>query len=619
MSAPHRPARERRSVRKRSTARSVESVDPMSQHDHQTQQRSGRTNSIRPALRAVLGGYRRAVATMAGASFLGGLAEALLLVTVTRVAFAVTDGRDRVGIVADRYLSIGAALGLAVILIVARVVLAGVAMWQNARVSASVVAQVRRRLAKAFLASAWEVQQTQKSGSLQQLVGQYSTQAASLTNGFGSATVALANLLAMLGLAVAIDPLGAIVMFVCVTLLGSLLRPIRKAVRSRARAANRANMRLGVDVNETSELGMELHVFHVQDAAEHRLMQRIDEARDSNRRLYFATGSLSTVYSALAYLALVAALFAVAQSDSAELTSMGAVMLVMLRSLSYGQALQTGYLSVVGSAPAIEELTEHIETLERGRRHDGGRPVGKIRTLELDRVSFSYDGGSDVLHDVSFRLEPSEIIGIVGPSGGGKSTLVQLLLGLRDARAGSIRADGRDIGEFAKAEWARRVTFVPQASHLIAGSVADNIRFLRPDVSDEAVERAARLAHVHDDIVGLADGYQTEVGDHGGRLSGGQQQRVCIARALVESPDVLILDEPTSALDVKSEHLVRATLQTLKAQMTVVVVAHRLSTLDICDRIMVIQAGRVMAFDAPDRLAGSSDFYREALELSGLR
>ena len=250
---------------------------------------------------------------------------------------------------------------------------------------------------------------------------------------------------------------------------------------------------------------------------------------------------------------------------------------------------------------------------------DGGRPVQSIGELEVDRLSFEYVHGQPVLRDISFTVQRGEIIGIVGPSGGGKSTLVQLLLGLRDPDRGSIMVDGMPIGQFSKKEWARKVTFVPQAAHLIAGTVADNIRFLRTDVSDADVERASRLAHLHDDVMGFPEHYERSVGEHGGYLSGGQQQRLCIARALVEQPELLILDEPTSALDVRSEHLVRTTLLGLKDRMTVIVIAHRLSTLDICDRIMVIQSGELKGFDAPAKLEAENDFYREALVLSGMR
>jgi ABC-type multidrug transport system fused ATPase/permease subunit len=236
----------------------------------------------------------------------------------------------------------------------------------------------------------------------------------------------------------------------------------------------------------------------------------------------------------------------------------------------------------------------------------------------MERVSFSYPEGEAVLHDISFSIAPHEIVGIIGPSGAGKSKLVQLMLGLRAPNRGRVVADGREISRLDRAEWARKVTFVPQAAHFISGTIADNIRFLRAGVSQSDVERAARLAHFHEDIEGFAEGYDRQVGEHGGHLSGGQQQRLCIARALVEDPDVLILDEPTSALDVRSEHLIRNTLLSLKDRMAVVVIAHRLSTLSICDRIMVIKDGELKDFDTPDALERSSGFYREALALSGM-
>ncbi len=556
---------------------------------------------------------------MAATAFIGGLAEAVFLVAATRAAFAITDGKDEVGIIADQFFSVNETLLLAFGIVVVRVAFASSAIWQNARVSASVVARVRQQLMNAFLGSAWEVQQRQEGGSLQQLVGEYSTHASSMTKNSGSLVVAAANLTAMLGLAVAIDPPGAIVTLFAVVFLGMLLRPIRSMVRRFAHESNRANMDLAVGVNEVSQLGVELHVFDVQDAASSRLQDRIDNAQSRTRRLQFASSSLSTVYSALAYLALLAALTVVAMSSSTNLTSLGAVMLVMLRSLSYGQALQATYLGIVGSAPAIDELVERLEELESARRHDGGEPVGTIRVIEAANVKFAYPGEPSVLDDVSFRFGPGEIIGIVGPSGGGKSTLVQLLLGLRDSCSGSIMVDGRNISRFARAEWARKVTFVPQSPHLVQGSVADNIRFMRADVSQLDIERAARLAHLHDEIVSSPSGYDRPVGEQGGHLSGGQQQRVCIARALVETPDVLILDEPTSSLDVRSEHLVRETLVGLKGQMTVIVIAHRMSTLEICDRIMVLQGGQVRGLDSPANLEQSSEFYREALSLSRMR
>jgi len=564
-------------------------------------------------------GYRRAVAIITVTAFLGGLAEALFLITATRAGFAITNGKARVGVVFGWSLSVHGTLLFAVGLVAVRMILAGYASWRSAHVAAGVVADIRHRLSQAFLESAWEVQQGQRSGSLQELLTTYSSQASTLVGSVTQAVVTGANLVALLGTAVAVQPVGALVLVVSVTVLGLLLRPLRAFVRSRARASATAGMDFAVSVNEISELGLELHVFHVQENARARVGRAIERARKTWATLQFATGLSTPVYTGLAYLAIVGALGVVAAAHTTSVTALGAAMLVMLRSLSYGQALQGAIIGVSGTVPAIEELQRRLEVFDAGHRVDGGQPIGRVGPIAVDRVSFAYPRSEAVLRDITFTIMPHEVIGIVGPSGAGKSTLVQLLLGLRDPTTGWIRAGGREISTLDRAEWSRKVTFVPQAAHLIAGSIADNIRFLRDEVSHEEVERAARLAHLHDDICGFPEGYERQVGEHGGHLSGGQQQRLCIARALVENPDVLILDEPTSALDVRSEHLIRSTLLALKDRMTVIVIAHRLSTLTICDRIMVIKDGQLKAFDTPDALERSSDFYREALVLSGMR
>ncbi len=556
---------------------------------------------------------------MAGTAFLGGTAEALFLVTVTRAALAITKGNDRVGIVAGWFLSVNQTLLLALALVVARIAVSGYATWQSAHLSAAVVAKVRTRLIRAFLRSSWEVQQSQRSGSLQQLVSSYVTHAAGLMTGLGQGIVAIANLVALLGLAIAVDPAGAIALSVSVLLLAALLRPIRLVIGRRSSADALAGMELATAVSETSELGMELHVFHVQEQAHARLQDKITASRKRSRSLAFAGGASGTMYTGLAYLALLGGLAVVATTATASLTSLGAVMLLMLRSLSYGQALQGAHVYIACDAPIIDELQGVLKRFEDSHPADGGEPVGHVGTVEAEHVTFEYVPDQPVLSDISFKIEPCEIVGVVGPSGGGKSTLVLLLLGLRQPQEGRILAGGRDIRTFDRSEWARKVTFVPQEAHLIVGTVADNIRFMRDDVSDAEVEQAARLAHLHDEIMADPGGYQRVLGENGGRLSGGQQQRLCIARALVERPDVMVLDEPTSALDVKSEHLVRETLLGLKQQMAIIIIAHRLSTLEICERIMVIQKGHLMGFDTPSELEKSNDFYREAVRLSLMR
>ena len=339
-------------------------------------------------------------------------------------------------------------------------------------------------------------------------------------------------------------------------------------------------MEFAVSVNEVSELGFELHVFHVQDKAEARVAEAIERVRKATERFQFAAGLSTPVYIGLAYLALVGALAAVAASNTTSLASLGATMLVMLRSLSYGQAVQGAYISVSGAIPAIDELHHRLEIFDAGRRLDGGQPVDHVGAIAMENVCVRLPAGRSraprTSRSRSRRTRSSASWGHPAPASRHWSSCCSA--SAIPTKVASSPAAGTSP-TFDRAEWARKVTFVPQAAHLIAGTIADNIRFLRDGVTQDDIERAARLAHLHEDVAGFPEGYERQVGKHGGHLSGGQQQRLCIARALVEHPDVLILDEPTSALDVRSEHLIRNTLQSLKDRMTVIVIAHRLSTL----------------------------------------
>jgi ATP-binding cassette subfamily B protein len=204
-----------------------------------------------------------------------------------------------------------------------------------------------------------------------------------------------------------------------------------------------------------------------------------------------------------------------------------------------------------------------------------------------------------------------EVVGIIGPSGAGKSTLIQILLRLRAPDSGEYIVNGVPAGEYASGDWHQVFSYVPQEPRLMHASVADNIRYLRT-LDDDAVQRAGRLARIHDDVVSWPDGYDTIVGPRADAVSGGQQQRICLARALAARPSVLILDEPTSALDPHSESLIQESLTVLRDELTLFIIAHRMSTLDICDRVMVIVDGRLVAFAGKDELQHANSYYRSA-------
>jgi ABC-type multidrug transport system fused ATPase/permease subunit len=524
-----------------------------------------------------------------------------------------------VGLVAGIRVDMKWALAIAAVLVLVRFALAAASARESSSLTAAITLTTRLSLTEDYLRATWPVQHGDRIGRMQELVTTFAQRVTELALAITGWIAAALSLMTLLGTAIAVDPVAALAVIAAVFVLSFALRPIRGALRRQAKRTVESGMELATFLGEYSQAAIDLHVFHVQPEVERLVRNEVVANTEQTRRLLFLRILNPATYSALAYTALLLALWATSSVQSVQLTSVGPVMLVMLRSLAYGQALQVASTGINSAYPYLEALDEETKRLRANRLSDVGEPIGTLGTIRFDAVRFAYEDGREVLRDLDFSIEPGEIIGVVGPSGSGKSTMVQLMLGLRPPTAGAVTAGGRAIATLARAEWARKVTFVPQQAHLLAGTVANNIRFLRGDVSQEQIEEAARLSNLHVDVMGWEEGYERNVGELGSHLSGGQQQRLVIARALVERPELMILDEPTSALDMESEHLVRQTLEALRGRVAVVIIAHRLSTLDICDRIMVLQDGEVKAFDTPEALARDNEFYQRALKLSGLR
>jgi subfamily B ATP-binding cassette protein MsbA len=234
--------------------------------------------------------------------------------------------------------------------------------------------------------------------------------------------------------------------------------------------------------------------------------------------------------------------------------------------------------------------------LDEAREPPGGsRHVDRVRgVVEMQGVSFTYSSGTTpVLRDVSLSVQPGQQLAIVGRSGAGKSTLVGLVPRLYTASAGQVRVDGVDVNEYSLADLRRQVAYVGQDVLLFDDTLRNNILFGSAGVSDEAFNRAAQAAHVSEFAASLPQGFDTPLGDRGNLLSGGQRQRVAIARALLRDAPILILDEATSSLDSESERHVQDALSQLMRGRTTLVIAHRLSTVEQADQIIVLQEGRV--------------------------
>ena len=361
-------------------------------------------------------------------------------------------------------------------------------------------------------------------------------------------------------------------------------------------------------------------------AAEPWLQQRFEQEIDLHRRARYRTQRLLALqYPVVGFLEaagiLAVLLMGAARIQSNELTGAGfssyvAALLMLIDPISH---LTTNFNEFQQGQASLKRLRQIEQEPVEQADLPGARPLGTVAgELLLEQVSFGYDAGQPVLHELSLRVAPGQVVALVGPSGAGKSTLFSLLLRFNTAQSGRVLLDGRDLRELRAAELRRAVALVPQQSAVFSGTVAETIAFGRP-ASLEQIRAAAMLANADGFIEALPDGYQSRVEERGSNFSGGQLQRLAIARAVLGDPALLLLDEATSALDAEAEEAVQRGLNQAMAGRTVLVIAHRLSTVQEADSIVVLEQGRIVDQGNHDLLISRPGRYRDLCERQLIR
>ena len=361
-------------------------------------------------------------------------------------------------------------------------------------------------------------------------------------------------------------------------------------------------------------------------AAEPWLQQRFENEIDLHRRARYRTQRLLALqYPVVGFLEaagiLAVLLMGAARIQSGDLTGQGfssyvAALLMLIDPISH---LTTNFNEFQQGQASLKRLRqierEAVEPPDRPHAQALGPVAGE---LALEQVNFGYDAGQPVLRQLSLQVKPGQVVALVGPSGAGKSTLFSLLLRFNTAQSGRVLLDGRDLADLRASELRKAIALVPQQSAVFSGTVAEAIAFGRP-ASLEQIQAAARLANADGFIEALPDGYQARVEERGSNFSGGQLQRLAIARAVLGDPAVLLLDEATSALDAESEQAVQRGLDQAMAGRTVLVIAHRLSTVQEADSIVVLEHGQIVDQGNHDQLISRPGRYRDLCERQLIR
>ena len=365
-----------------------------------------------------------------------------------------------------------------------------------------------------------------------------------------------------------------------------------------------------------------VQAFTQEDAVRAEFADVTEKSFESAKTRILTRAVMTVIVIALIFSGVVGVLWIGAQDVRAGEMSVGAlVQFVIYAIMTAGSvgALSEIWGELQRAAGATERFVELLNAEDVVKDPENPVPLKRpvAGEIEFKDVTFHYPSRPDraALENVDLKVRAGETVALVGPSGAGKSTIIQLLLRFYDPQSGRISIDGVGLPEMARSDFRKEIALVPQDPVIFGASVRENIGFGRPGATDEEIEAAARAAHAHDFIMSLPDGYDTYVGERGLMLSGGQKQRIAIARAILRNAPILLLDEATSALDSESELAVQKAVESLAADRTTLIIAHRLSTVKKADRIVVFDQGRIVAEGTHDTLVSQDGLYARLARL----
>lgn len=412
---------------------------------------------------------------------------------------------------------------------------------------------------------------------------------------------------------VALDPTSGLVLAVSLVPLWFLIRWFQSNSQTLFRATRVASARVIVHFVETMTGIRAVQAFRKESRNRDEYGGFVEDYRVANTKVFNLFGTFDPVLVLIGNATLAAVVivggFRIV-GGSLEVGALLAVALYAKRFFDPAQELAMFYNGYQSASAAMEKISGVLE--ERPSVPDPAKPTrlaDATGKMDFDDVVFAYNKGKVVLPEFDLHIPAGQTIALVGSTGAGKSTLAKLMARFYDPSEGSVRLDGVDLRDLDTKDMRRAIVMVTQEAYLFSGTVADNIALGKPGASRDEIESAAKAVGAHEFIMALPDGYDTDVNKRGGRVSAGQRQLLSFARAFIADPKVLILDEATASLDIPSERLVQEGLETLLADRTAVIIAHRLSTVAIAHRVLVMEYGRIVEDGTPDDLiAGTGRF-----------
>ncbi len=480
----------------------------------------------------------------------------------------------------------------------------------RARITSEYEEQLRNRLFNGILMADWPHLMKQKSGYLETILLYDVPASSGMLNQFAIVLATLGGLAVYMFVAFNVSlsislsalVLGGVFMF----LIKPLFSRIKQLARERTITAKEATHHVSENISGIKTV----KTLFVQAGVAEKGRRYFRSLKELNVRAAFLKGLGGAFVLPLGVIFILFIFAFLYKSPNFNLAALAVIIYLVERIFTYFQGLQSSLHTANDSVPhVLSVLNYEVEFSSHREIESSGKPFVFERALEFRNVDFAYDGGKTVLSKINFVLKKGEMVGLIGPSGVGKTTLVDLILRLLTPSQGQILLDGQEIAKIGQREWYRNIGYVSQDIFLMNDTIASNIKFYDDAISNEAMIEAAKQANIYDFIIGRPEGFETIIGERGVMLSAGQRQRIVIARILARHPQLLILDEATSALDNESEIRIQESIQKLKGKITILVIAHRLSTILNTDRLISLEKGIIVEQGEPKQLLSDKDSY----------
>jgi len=496
------------------------------------------------------------------------------------------------------------------LLFIFRVILLIYSNYIRIKISASYEEHTRSELFKLTLDSNWPYLLKQKIGHLETILITNVQYGSNLLQYISNSIISFISLIVFFLVAINISWIITFVTVLLGIIIFFVFKPLLYKVRTLSREKEKINRQTSHFINENI-IGLKtIKVMSSSDII-------IEKAREYFKRLkelIVKTSLLSIITSSLIQpIGLIYVFFVFAISykmQTFNFASLIAIVYLIQRIFTYGQQLQSYLYSIVESTSYINKMLDYNdEIINNVEKKDGYNNFNFNNNIEFKNIEFYYNKNKEILKGINFVINKGEMVGLIGPSGSGKTTIVDLILRLFNPTKGEILIDGKGINNINISDWRKKIGYVSQDIFLKNDTIANNIKFYDDRITDEKIELAAKMANIYDLIQSYPNKYDTIIGDRGLLLSVGQRQRIIIARILARNPEILILDEATSALDNESELQIQKVIENLKNKVTVLLIAHRLSTVKNCSKLLVIHEGKVIEQGTPEGLLKNENSY----------